>query len=80
MTNDCPHEDNITYGKSIDVTPTLTAVHIICEECGAVGTQIEEQDTDTPDHWQPIDEMWHEPRDYYNDALAQDIKIGRNRE
>lgn len=79
----CPHEGDIEYGKSIDITDTKRAIQILCSECGAVGTQIEEQDNDDQDHFEPIGEMWHELPDYYanryiNERNYKGIGVQRN--
>lgn len=73
---DCPHEDDITHGKVIDINRFTRAVQILCIMCGAVGTQVEKQNREMPEYWDIVDEMWHDPRDYYNDTLAKDLSIG----
>lgn len=71
----CPHEDDITYGKQIDISETVHAVQILCATCGMVGTQIEHRDEEDHEHWQPEEEMWHQPSDYYRSDLAAKMTI-----
>lgn len=71
MSDKCKHEEDIDYGKAIQVADNLRAIHIMCVYCGAVGTQIEQQDETDSDHWYSIAEMWHELKDYYADNFIK---------
>lgn len=71
----CPHEDDITYGKSVEITEDIQAVHMLCTGCNAVGTVIEERSKEDPDHWESISEIWHEPSDYLRSDIAEHMTI-----
>lgn len=74
VTDKCPHEGDIDYGKSMLVTPTLQVVHMLCKDCNSVGTILEQLDDHT-EHWDQVSEIWHEPSDYYNNTLASQMII-----
>jgi hypothetical protein len=57
----------VTYGKSIEVGG-YCVLNILCDECGMVGTQVEEFISE--EHNEPIDEIWHEPKHYLRSDLA----------
>lgn len=78
----CKHEEDIDYGKSIDITDNVRAIQILCVWCGAVGTQIEQRDEIDTEHWYSIAETWHELKDYYANSFIKERKykgIGVNK-
>lgn len=72
----CPHEDDLNYGKHLEIDETHHILHMMCAECGAVGSMLEERDMNEPDHWYELGEIWHEPSDYFNDEIAKNCIVG----
>ncbi len=72
----CPHLDDIAYGKAITVSVDTQIVHMLCTTCKSVGTVLEKRTLSDPEHWEPIEEIWHSPSDYYRSDLASELAIG----
>lgn len=64
--NECPHEDQLLYGKAIRINKLNRVVQVQCSGCKAFGTvyeQREKHSSETYD-WYEVREIWHQQSDY----------------
>ena len=64
--NNCPHEDNILYGKAIRINKLKRVVQVMCDSCRAYGTIYEKREKhSSSSDWYEVRERWHKMTDYY---------------
>lgn len=67
--DECPHEDNILYGKALKINKLNRAIQVCCSSCMSYGTIYEQREKHSSNSdWYEIREIWHERKDYFNVA------------
>ena len=76
---DCPHEDNILYGKAIRINKLNRVVQVMCDSCRAYGTIYEQREKHSANNeWYEVREVWHQMKDYYPRHVVEKLeKRGR---
>lgn len=56
----CPHEDNILYGKAIRINKLNRVIQVMCDSCRAYGTIYEKREKHSSNSdWYEVTEQWH---------------------
>ena len=64
--NDCPHEEELLYGKAIRINKQNRVLQVLCTGCHSFGTVYEQREKHSGnDEWYEVREVWHEMTDYY---------------
>lgn len=76
--NDCPHEDNILYGKAVKINKLNRVIQVMCDSCRAYGTIYEKREKHSSNlDWYEVAEQWHKMTDYYPRHVVERLKSSR---
>lgn len=74
----CPHEDNILYGRAIRINKLNRVIQVMCDSCRAYGTIYEQREKHSSNSdWYEVREIWHKMTDYYPRHVVERLKSRR---